>query len=122
MAYFTIDRELVDHDFHDGVVKSFQDDLPLQTVIGRIKAPIDITQDVEVEELPQVYNPSAAEGASYDKTGARTGNNAVMTEVIEQFRSKGWRVSRLRQKLPLHPAWQLSTVWGVGYRFEAARK
>ena len=102
MAYFTIDRELVDPDFHDGVVKSFQDDLPLQTVIGRIKAPIDITQDVEVEALPAVYNPAVAEGEAYDKTGANKKNNPVMTEVIEQFRSKGWRVTRLRQKLPGH--------------------
>lgn len=102
MAYFTVDRELVDPDFHDGVVRSFQDDLPLQTIVGRIKAPIDITQDVEVEALPQVYDPSVAEGASYDPSGALKKLNPVMTEVIEQFRSKGWRVSRLRQKLPGH--------------------
>ena len=102
MAYFTVDRELVDPDFHDGVVRSFMDDLPLQTVIGRIKAPIDITQDVEVEALPSVYDPAIAEGQEYDKTGAIKKLNPVMTEVIEQFRSKGWRVSRLRQKLPGH--------------------
>ena len=87
MSYFTVDRELVDPDFHDGVVKSFMDDLPLQTVIGRIKAPIDITQDVEVEALPEVYNPKVAEGVDYDKTTANKKINAVMTEVIEQFRS-----------------------------------
>ncbi len=102
MAYFTVDRELVDPDFHDGVVKSFMDDLPLQTVIGRIKAPIDITQDVEVEALPAVYDPKVAEGVDYDKSNADKKINAVMTEVIEQFRSKGWRVTRLRQKLPGH--------------------
>ena len=102
MAYLTVDRELVDPDFHDGVVRSFMDDLPLQTVIGRIKAPIDITQDVEVEALPSVYDPAIAEGQEYDKTGAIKKLNPVMTEVIEQFRSKGWRVSRLRQKLPGH--------------------
>jgi len=102
MAYFTVDRELVDPDFHDGVVRSFIDDLPLQTLIGRIKAPVDITQDVEVEALPKVYNPKVAEGADYDKTNADKKINAVMTEVIEQFRSKGWRVTRLRQKLPGH--------------------
>ena len=102
MAYFTVDRELVDPDFHDGVVKSFMDDLPLQTVIGRIKEPIDITQDVEVEALPAVYNPKVAEGVDYDKSNADKKINAVMTEVIEQFRSKGWRVTRLRQKLPGH--------------------
>lgn len=102
MAYFTVDRELIDPDFHDGVVKAYMDDLPLQTVIGRIKAPIDITQDVEVEALPEVYNPKVAEGADYNKNAATTKKNAVMTEVIEQFRSKGWRVTRLRQKLPGH--------------------
>lgn len=31
-------------------------------------------------------------------------------------------IKRLRQKLPVHPAWQLSTVWGVGYKFETARQ
>ena len=31
-------------------------------------------------------------------------------------------IKRLRQKLPAHPAWQLSTVWGVGYRFEVTRR
>lgn len=102
MAYYTVDRELVDPDFHDGVVKSFMDELPLQTVIGRIKTPIDITQDVEVEALPAVYNPKVAEGEDYDKANADKKINAVMTEVIEQFRSKGWRVTRLRQKLPGH--------------------
>ncbi len=30
-------------------------------------------------------------------------------------------IKRLRQKLPLHPDWQLSTVWGVGYKFETFR-
>ena len=102
MAYFTVNRELIDPDFHDGVVKAYMDDLPLQTVIGRIKAPINITQDVEVEALPEVYNPKMAEGADYNKAAATTKKNAVMTEVIEQFRSKGWRVTRLRQKLPGH--------------------
>ena len=27
-------------------------------------------------------------------------------------------IKRLRKKLPDHPNWRLSTVWGVGYRFE----
>ena len=30
-------------------------------------------------------------------------------------------IKRLRQKLPAHPAWQLSTVWGVGYKFETSK-
>ena len=103
MGYFTVDRELVDPDFHDGVVKSFMDELPLQTAIGRIKGePIDITQDIEVEGLPAVYDAAVAEGVDYDATGAQKIINPKLTVVIEQFRSKGWRVTRLRQKLPGH--------------------
>ena len=30
-------------------------------------------------------------------------------------------IKRLRQKLPAHPLWQLSTVWGVGYKFETSK-
>ena len=30
-------------------------------------------------------------------------------------------IKRLRQKLPAHPDWQLSTVWGVGYKFETTK-
>ena len=30
-------------------------------------------------------------------------------------------IKRLRQKLPVHPDWQLSTVWGVGYKFETTK-
>ena len=30
-------------------------------------------------------------------------------------------IKRLRKKLPDHPNWRLSTVWGVGYRFEVNR-
>lgn len=30
-------------------------------------------------------------------------------------------IKRLRQKLPAHPDWQLSTVWGVGYKFETGK-
>ena len=43
-------------------------------------------------------------------------------EYVGDSRTVDVYIKRLRQKLPLHPAWQLSTVWGVGYRFEAARK
>ena len=31
-------------------------------------------------------------------------------------------IKRLRKKLPEHPAWRLSTVWGVGYRFEVNKQ
>ena len=31
-------------------------------------------------------------------------------------------IKRLRDKLPDHEAWRLSTVWGVGYRFEVTRR
>ncbi|MCI8504771.1 MAG: response regulator transcription factor [Lachnospiraceae bacterium] len=30
-------------------------------------------------------------------------------------------IKRLREKLDDHPAWQLSTVWGIGYKFEVKR-
>ncbi|MCI8466027.1 MAG: response regulator transcription factor [Lachnospiraceae bacterium] len=30
-------------------------------------------------------------------------------------------IKRLREKLEEHPAWQLSTVWGIGYKFEVRR-
>ena len=30
-------------------------------------------------------------------------------------------IKRLREKLSDHPAWQLSTVWGIGYKFEVKR-
>lgn len=30
-------------------------------------------------------------------------------------------IKRLREKLNDHPAWQLSTVWGIGYKFEVKR-
>ncbi|MCI8549016.1 MAG: response regulator transcription factor [Lachnospiraceae bacterium] len=30
-------------------------------------------------------------------------------------------IKRLREKLEDHPAWQLSTVWGIGYKFEVKR-
>ena len=43
-------------------------------------------------------------------------------EYVGDSRTVDVYIKRLRQKLPLHPAWQLSTVWGVGYRFEVARK
>ena len=103
MGYFTVDRELVDPDFHDGVVKSFMDELPLQAAIGRIKGePIDITQDIEVEGLPAVYDAAVAEGVDYDATNAQKIINPKLTVVIEQFRSKGWNVTRLRQKIKGH--------------------
>ena len=103
MAYYTVDRELVDPDFHDGVVKSFMDELPLQTAIGRIKGePVDITQDIEIEALPQVYDAAVAEGVDYDPNQAQKIINPKMTVVMEQFRSKGWKVTRLRQKIKGH--------------------
>ena len=103
MGYFVSDRELVDPDFHDGVVRSFIDELPLQNAIGRIKGEVvDITQDVEVEGLPEVYDPAVAEGVDFVKANAQKVNNLVLTQVIEQFRSKGYQVSRLRQKIKGH--------------------
>ena len=72
MAYFTVDRELVDPDFHDGVVRSFQDDLPLQTVIGRINTRtgeftgIGSGKRFDLKGRP-VRGSSNARGAYYNK-------------------------------------------------------
>ena len=30
-------------------------------------------------------------------------------------------IKRLREKIKDHPSWQLSTVWGIGYKFEVKR-
>ena len=48
MAYFTVNRELVDPDYHDGVVASRKEDLLFQNLVGRIKGqPVDWEQKVQ---------------------------------------------------------------------------
>lgn len=103
MAYFTVQRELVDPDYHDGVVRSMNLKLVLQNLIGRIKGrPVDINQTVQVEAFPDAYDAAVAEGASYDKTGAATYTDYTVSYTLQLFQSKGYQVSRLRQLLPGH--------------------
>ena len=53
MAYFTVNRELVDPDYHDGVVASRVEDLQFQNIVGRIKGqPVDWEQKVQVKAFP----------------------------------------------------------------------
>ena len=39
-------------------------------------------------------------------------------EYLGESRTIDVYVKRLRSKLPDHPNWRLTTVWGIGYRFE----
>ena len=39
-------------------------------------------------------------------------------EFVGDARTVDVHIKRLREKLKDHPAWGISTVWGVGYRFE----
>ncbi|MBO4872615.1 MAG: response regulator transcription factor [Lachnospiraceae bacterium] len=41
-------------------------------------------------------------------------------DYVGDYRTVDVYIKRLRQKLPVHPMWQLSTVWGVGYKFETS--
>lgn len=42
-------------------------------------------------------------------------------DYIGDTRTVDVHIKRIRKKLPENPAWGLSTVWGVGYKFEVAR-
>lgn len=39
-------------------------------------------------------------------------------EYIGDTRTVDVHIKRLREKLKEHPSWRLSTVWGIGYKFE----
>ncbi len=39
-------------------------------------------------------------------------------EYMGDTRTVDVHVKRLREKLPTHPNWAISTVWGIGYKFE----
>jgi len=39
-------------------------------------------------------------------------------DYVGDTRTVDVHVKRIREKLPEHPNWSLSTVWGVGYKFE----
>ncbi len=40
-------------------------------------------------------------------------------EYIGDTRTVDVHIKRLREKIKEHPSWRLSTVWGIGYKFEA---
>ena len=39
-------------------------------------------------------------------------------EYIGDTRTVDVHIKRLREKIKDHPSWRLSTVWGIGYKFE----
>ena len=105
MAYFTVQRELVDPDYYDGVVASRREDLQFQTIVGRLKGkqPLDWEQKVQVASFPKAYDAAVAEGVDFDKTSIGAGDqDFVLSHVMEIFRSKGYRVTRHRQAMPGH--------------------
>ena len=42
-------------------------------------------------------------------------------EYIGDTRTVDVHIKRLREKIKDHPAWSLTTVWGIGYKFEVKR-
>lgn len=43
-------------------------------------------------------------------------------EYIGDTRTVDVHIKRLREKIPDHGEWKISTVWGVGYKFETVRR
>ena len=43
-------------------------------------------------------------------------------EYIGDTRTVDVHIKRLREKIKDHPQWSLSTVWGIGYKFEVKNK
>lgn len=103
MAYFTVNRELVDPDYHDGVVASRKEDLLFQNLVGRIKdQPVDWEQKVQVKAFPKARDAAVAEGVDFDRTQVKEYTDFVLAHVMEIFRSEGYRVTRHREKMPGH--------------------
>ena len=103
MAYFTVTRELVDPDYHDGVVASRKEDLLFQNLVGRIKGqPVDWEQKVQVKAFPKARDAAVAEGVDFDRTQVKEYTDFVLAHVMEIFRSEGYRVTRHREKMPGH--------------------
>ena len=42
-------------------------------------------------------------------------------EYVVDTRTVDVHIKRLREKIKDHPSWQISTVWGIGYKFEVKR-
>ena len=103
MAYFTVNRELVDPDYHDGVVASRKEDLLFQNLVGRIKGqPVDWEQKVQVKAFPKARDAAVAEGVDFNRANVAEYTDFVLAHVMEIFRSEGYRVSRHREKMPGH--------------------
>ena len=103
MAYFAVDRELVDPDYHDGVVASRVEDLMFQNLVGRIKGEVvDWEQKVQVKAFPKAFNAAVAEGTDFNKANTATYTDYVLSHTLEIFRSEGYRVTRHREKMPGH--------------------
>ena len=103
MAYFTVNRELVDPDYHDGVVASRKEDLQFQNVVGRIKGqPVDWEQKVQVAAFPKARNAAVAEGVDFNRANVKEYTDFTLAHVMEIFRSEGYRVTRHREMLPGH--------------------
>lgn len=103
MAYFTVNRELVDPDYHDGIVASRTEDLQFQTVVGRIKGqPVDWEQKVQVKAFPKARDASVAEGVDFDRSKVKEYLDFKLAHVMEIFRSEGYRITRHREMMPGH--------------------
>ena len=48
--------------------------------------------------------------------------NLTNYSVIGDTRTVDVHIKRLREKIEDHPQWSLSTVWGIGYKFEVKNK
>lgn len=72
--------------------------------------------DLSAKEIEILYLLAASPGQVFTREQILDG--AWSYDYVGDSRTVDVYIKRLRQKLPMHPAWQLSTVWGVGYRFE----
>lgn len=103
MAYFTVNRELVDPDYHDGVIASRTEDLQFQNIVGRIKGqPVDWEQKVQVKAFPKARNAAVAEGVDFDRNKVKEYMDFKLAHVMEIFRSEGYRITRHREMMPGH--------------------
>ena len=74
--------------------------------------------DMSAKEMEILYYLAGSPGQVFTREQILDGVWGY--EYVGDPRTVDVYIKRLRQKLPVHPAWQLSTVWGVGYRFETS--
>ena len=72
--------------------------------------------DMSAKEMEILYYLAVSPGQVFTREQILDGVWGY--EYVGDPRTVDVYIKRLRQKLPSHSAWQLSTVWGVGYRFE----